>query len=197
MDWSVLRDSLMALPILSSAIRWWIARRYRGPLVFPDRQSLERVYPLASLLRDSTQIFGLLISGQGLLREIDDKLVASRVKQIVLPNPSVSALSNIQQSLSHMSAMFNLPNDVRNATDSAKKLKIEVLWYPEFLGITALIGDPSEKRGWAHVEICLPHMHPNFRPIVRLEKKRDSETFDRLWDTYQAIAKKSVVPSTP
>ena len=173
----------------------WLQKR-TGVLVapgfkfFPDREALERQRNYGEFLGTAQQINCMFISGRKLkVHEIEN---VSHITEVILPDPRSESFRHFCQSID------DLENLVRYVCQSTKNitenLQRPVLWYPDILHQSFMIGDPETAKGWVHFEITLPGTLANKRPSMTIYASKYEGVVQHYWQMYKHIKEHSIAP---
>lgn len=160
-----------------------------GAKVFPDLESLKELYPLQQTFTESGNVYGLWLSGQGVLRQV--KPGKSKIQKLVFPEPSLPALEGLEAAIGEN---LDLPSRIQRMTRTASDKGVQVRWLDYWPGYTLTIGRPLSDDGWMHVEPIIPYATPNNRPILRLHRGKHDGEFSTYWGSFVAMWRNAKEP---
>ena len=123
------------------------------------------------------------------------------IKRVVLASPNEKVMiDKIAEGVSETSK--RVIDSIESVTTSAKPKGIEVRWWEGLSCNIMVFGNPNDIDAWVMLDLVLPTLSDEQRPVVRIWKSRMPELYKNLLSVYNEIWDKSdktleIRPPTP
>lgn len=167
---------------------------------FPDRDALNKAYPIKEQFARGNDIYAFWVAGRGMLEYHAEHLQNDVLRELILPHPETHALKTLASSIDKTADIYDLAEHIKtNTRVFQREFGTAVYWFREFLGIGGHIGNPGRDDAWAVLEFTLPFVAPTKRQSILI---RGKEAVEVWWDWYKKLRNNSELqpkptPSTP
>jgi hypothetical protein len=183
--------TLIGVSIVLSIYCFWpeisnTVRRLKGNGVqfFENRAAFPK---LDHTFANQNQISGIFLSAEGLFAE--DKNRMNLVTRICLPNPNCTYLKLFKE------GFIDPPEQIKKTTRLAIERGKDVRWFSHFIGMGILFCNAEGLDAWVQVDLSIPFVAPIRKPGIRIEKRLQSVAFSTLYNSFNEIWQKSIVPN--
>jgi hypothetical protein len=168
---------------------------------FATANELEDRYPGSKTFKPGNKIYAYFLTGEGVFSPHSDRI--ERFGRLILPKPDCAYITLLNTLMpSGLNPYVNFQPQIMVTTAIAKKEEVRrqqqighsdplVKWFDDFIGFSLLFCNPDQDNGFVHITNVVPFLKSKWQPTFRLERCKNKQLFDDLFEAFQGIAKAS------